>query len=260
MLGYVIASIAVLFSQIIFFKHTLLVNNKGTTDEIALTKYWGSQMFNYAWPFASWGIFTWVQMASDRWALQIFTSTHEVGLYAVLYQLGYYPMSMATGMAMQLLAPIFYQRAGDASESQRCADVNKLSWRFTRLTLGVTGVVFLVVLLFHKPIFEFFVAKEYSSVSYLLPWMLVAGGIFAAGQTIALDLMSQMKTRVMIVAKVVTALLGVLLNLAGAYWYGTNGIVIAGVFFSVIYFVWMKMLSKKTLEKATCIFENNIQI
>ena len=67
--------------------------------------------------------------------------------------------------------------------------------------------------------------------------MLLGGGIFAAGQTIALNLMSQMKTQVMIAPKLTTALLGVALNFALAYSYGITGIVIAGILFSTSYLV-----------------------
>jgi O-antigen/teichoic acid export membrane protein len=149
-------------------------------------------------------------------------------------------------MAMQFLAPIFYQRAGDASDIRRNADVTNLSWRLTGLVLGVTGTVFFVALQFHAQIFLILVAREYWSVSYLLPWMLVAGGLFAAGQTIALNLMSQMKTRVMLAATIIPCLLGVAFNFVGAYWYGTTGIVIAGVSFSVLYSAWMATISVRT--------------
>ena len=80
-------------------------------------------------------------------------------------------------------------------------------------------------------------------MSHLLPWMLFAGGVFAAGQTIGLNLMSQMKTETMVVAKIITALLGVMFNFAGAYFFGISGIVFAGVLFSVLFFVWIAMLS-----------------
>lgn len=43
-----------------------------------------------------------------------FSTTGDVGLYAVLFQLGTYPVAMATTMAMQLFIPILYQRAGMA--------------------------------------------------------------------------------------------------------------------------------------------------
>ena len=240
MAGYVVAVILVLASQYIFFRKI------GTTGFSVANKVqpWRDQISKFSWPIAIFGIFTWIQLVSDRWALEHFSTTQEVGRYAVLFQLGYYPMSMASGMVMQLLAPIFYHRAGDASDSRRNANVSSLTRRLTWVTLGMTGGLFLLAISFHTQIFQLFVAKEYISVSYLLPWMLVAGGVFAAGQGIALNLMSQMKTHTMMAAKIVTALLGVILNLAGAYWYGTTGIVVAGLLFSVLFFLWMAALSK----------------
>ena len=249
MVGYAVAVILVLGSQYVFFRKTVPKNMHEVDDK---EKDWQKRIWKFSWPISIFGIFTWAQLASDRWALGFFATMQEVGLYAVLFQLGYYPMAMASGMASQFLAPIFYQRAGDASDSQRNANVNNLIWRLTKLSLAATGAIFLVAFLFHTQIFRILVAKEYAPVSHLLPWMLLAGGIFAAGQTIALSLMSQMKTHTMMVAKIVTALLGITLNFAGAYWYGTTGLVIASVAFSALYFFWMAALAKnEEIEKCS---------
>lgn len=240
MVGYALGTILVLASQYAFFRK-IAQQNSVVIDQ----RNWHKQILGYSWPFGAWGIFVWAQSASDRWALGLFAATQEVGLYAVLFQLGYYPISMVTGMAAQLLTPIFYQHAGDGSDSRRKAKVNSLSWRMTWLTLGVTGILFLAAMLFHAQVFKVIVAKEYASVSYLLPWMMLSGGVFAAGQTMALNLMSQMKAHTMMAAKISTALMGVALNFAGAYWFGIKGIVIASVIFSALHLLWVAMLSKK---------------
>jgi len=242
MLGYTFALIAVLISQFMFFRRTLHKKGYGKNQ-----RNWHEQIWKYSWPFSTWGIFYWLQVSSDRWALELFATTRDVGLYAVLFQLGYYPMSMLTGMAIQFLAPIFYQRAGDASDSGRNANVNNLSWRLISLFIGLASVIFLVVLLLHKQIFKTFVAADYASVSYLLPWLFLASGLFAAGQTIALNLQSQMKTNIMIRAKIITALIGITLNFVGAFYYGIVGIVIANFLSSTSYFLWMSILSSKTI-------------
>jgi O-antigen/teichoic acid export membrane protein len=241
MSGYVIAIIFVLGSQYAFFRKIIPYNvSKPETD-----KTWWKDIWTYSWPFASWGLFTWAQVASDRWALQLVTTTQEVGLYTVLLQLGYYPMSMATGMAIQLLTPIFYQRAGDATDILRIVGVGNLSWRLTEFALAATGVCFLLALCFHGQLFHILVGKQYASISYLLPWTLLAGGIFAAGQSTTLNLMSQNKTQAMALAKIVTAVSGVIFNFAGAYLLRIKGVVFAGVLFSVFYFVWITMLSRQ---------------
>lgn len=246
MAGYVTATLIIFMSQSIFFRK-IGAAGKTLGDNV---QTWRKQIWEFSWPMSIFGIFTWGQLVSDRWALEHFSETREVGLYAVLYQLGYYPMTIASGMMIQLLIPILYQKAGDATDSRRITDVSCLSWRLTWLTLGLASGISFLAFPFHEQIFSLFVAKEYLSVSYLLPWMLLSGGVFAAGQTIALNLMSQMKTRLMMTVKIVTSLFGIALNCAGAFWYGTAGIAVANLLFSLVFFAWMALISEHNTEKA----------
>ena len=242
MLGFTIGVVLVLGSQYLFFQRTIQFGASANEQ----VQEWFRNIWRYAWPFGAWGIFSWAQQASDRWALELFASTREVGLYSALFQLGYYPMTMASGMMAQFLGPIFYQRAGDATDARRNQDVTRLSRRLAAVILAATAAVFGIAFLLHEQIFFLLVAPEYTGVSYLLPWMLLSGGIFAAGQTIALDLMSQMRTRSMATAKIVTSSIGIALNFVGAYLFGTKGIVVAIVLFSVLYSVWLMLLSRQT--------------
>ncbi|HPS36514.1 MAG TPA: hypothetical protein PLL75_02155 [Candidatus Omnitrophota bacterium] len=245
MTGYVLGVVLVLGSQYVFF-YKMIYSNRAVAEN---GKNWTTEIGKYSGPFAAWGLFTWAQLASDRWALGFFSTTHNVGVYAVLYQLGYYPISIVTDMALQFLAPILYKRTGDATDCRRNAHVSRLSWRLTVWAMGVTGVSFLLTFLFHVQIFRIFVAQDYNSVSYLFPWMILSGGLFAAGQALTLSLMSRMRTQIMTTAKIVTALLGVSFNFLGAYLFGVAGVVFAGVVFSGLYFAWMIALSKSTGER-----------
>jgi hypothetical protein len=60
--------------------------------------------------------------------------------------------------------------------------------------------------------------------------------------------MSQMKTSALVKVKIMTAIVGVLFNFAGAYLLGVKGIVIAGVLFSLFYFIWVAFVSKEADE------------
>lgn len=239
-MGYALSSLLVTGSQFFFLRR--LIPPQGEKSQA--TANWARQILSYSWPFSAWGAFTWAQQVSDRWALQAFASTHEVGLYAVVFQLGYVPIGLATGMAMSFLGPILYQRAGSAEDHTRNISVHRIAWRITFVGLFVTVLAFVFAFLLHEWVFHLLVAAKYHAVSYLLPWMVLAGGIFAAGQMLAIKLMSEMKPAAMIVAKIVTAILGVGLNIYGASQFGLQGVVAALVAFSGIYFFWMAWLAQ----------------
>lgn len=134
------------------------------------------QIWAYSLPFVTFGGFTWAQQISDRWALQAFASTSEVGQYAVLFQLGYTPIALITGMAMSFLAPILYQRSGDASDHGRNTNVHRISWRVARLSIIVTLLGFAITFVLHEWLFGVLVAAEYRHSSHFLPWVVLAGG------------------------------------------------------------------------------------
>jgi O-antigen/teichoic acid export membrane protein len=241
LVGYSLGTIAVLASQIAFVRKIPAVSIGCNQD------MWRDRILSYSLPFYSWALFSWAQQSSDRWALALYTQTADVGLYAALYQLGNSPVSLAATMALQLLAPIFYQRAGDGTNRARNLHVAKLGWYCALGILSLTGLLVLCVSFLHAEIFHLFAAKKYASVSPLLPYMFLASGVFVASQLLELSLMSQMKLKMMIMAKISAACVGVCLNFVGAYVHGIEGVVAAGVVTSVFYFTWVGLLSRNSL-------------
>lgn len=238
---YAFSSLLVTLSQLFFLRRITPEKMHNATKD----HQWMGQIWTYSLPFSTWGVFTWMQQVSDRWALQIFASTSDVGHFTVLFQLGYAPIALATGLLMSFLGPILYQRSGDTTDGARNANVHRLSWRMTQLSLMITLFGFTIAFFIHEWLFHWLVAIEYRGSSSLLPWVVLSGGIFAGGQLLALKLMSEMKSSAMTKAKIGSALIGIFLNVIGSAFAGVQGLVGALVIFSVVYFIWMAMLTRR---------------
>jgi len=253
-IGYTLSSLLVTGSQFIFLRRLIL---RQSTQSEGSGNHWRQKIWVFSWPFSTWGLFTWAQQSSDRWALGAFGSTQDVGFYAVLFQLGYTPIMIVTGLAVSFFSPILYQRAGDATDYSRNINVHRLTWKIVVSSLIITITGFLLALGLHSWVFRLLVAEEYGFVSYLLPWVVLAGGVFAAGQILAMKLMSEMKSAKMSSIKVSTAIIGVLFNIYGALFWGLEGIVGALIAFSAIYFFWMVWLTFRAPSKSLNLGINN---
>lgn len=239
--GYVVATVIILISQYLFFKPVLYTakHQQGATNNTS--NIWQIRIFDYSWPFATWGMFAAVHLASDRWALATFNSQAEVGFFAVLYQLGYFPVAIFTEMLVSLISPVLFQRAGDGSSIHRINNAVKLNVKMVCIVLLATVLIFTLTGLAHKFIFSIFVAKQYASISYLLPWVVLSAGLVSAGHVFSLSRMSSLESKGLIIPKVGSAIIGITLNILGAYFYGLQGVVFAQLLFSVIYFGWMAL-------------------
>lgn len=233
--GYLVSSFLLLFIQFYFLKNIVSFNG-GNRD-----KEWEKKIWKYIWPFISWGLFTWAQISSDKWSLAFFSSNKNVGIYTALYQIGYFPISVITGFGIQLLTPIFFQRAGDGVDLEKIKAVNIMASKINVIGLIITAVTFLLSLLFHNQLFSmFFHNNDYLEISYLLPWLILSGGIFACAQALSLELMSKMQTSNLAVIKIATALIGIIMNIIFAYLFQIKGVVFSSLVFSILYFSWIR--------------------
>jgi O-antigen/teichoic acid export membrane protein len=241
--AYMLAAVGALCSNLLFAKRLLPEMHAGRNHK--LCHEWRSRIWSFSWPFAAWGVLTWAQQSSDRWALEWSAGAAEVGAYVVVIQLGYAPILTATGLGVTLLSPILYQRAGDGTHPHRVASVRRVIGAVATVAFVLTLTGIATALLLHRQLFAIFVGAEFQSQSHLLPWAVAAGGMFAAGQCLSLQFLSEAKSSRLIVVKVVTALFGIGANGVGAALWGAKGVVIALCAFSLVYLLAVLTLFRK---------------
>jgi len=252
-IGFCISALMILISQAAFFYRTHRSDLHRCRVPGAGEAKWLNLIKSYSMPFAIWGIGGWAQTASDRWALQANGASRDVGLYSVLYQLGYGPITLLSNLVIQLISPILFARAGDGGNFSRLLKARNLNNVIIGFSLVLTLLAVVVTFLFQKQLLSLLVASDYQSVAPLLGWMVLAGGLFASGQVASLTLMSGNKTRSLMAPKIGSAAIALSANFLGARWLGVEGVVAAMVLQSVIYFVWILMVSAK----ASAHFEPN---
>jgi O-antigen/teichoic acid export membrane protein len=254
--GYAIATLIVLISQLIIFlkRHGRSLQGWRQGDQAAVTRRWESTISAYSWPFMTWGMFLWLQQSSDRWALGVFRGAADVGFYTVLQQLGYAPVLLVTGVLVQLLQPIVYGRAGDGTDALRMESARRLNRTLLMVFLVITAVGALLAALLHAQVFGLIVAPQFHSVSHLMPWLVLAAGLFACGELAALLLMIGTQTKSLIAPKIGVAVVGVVFNIAGAWLLGLPGVVFASVIFSATSFVVMLYLATPAASRGVAAF------
>jgi O-antigen/teichoic acid export membrane protein len=240
MAGFAAAVVVTLLSQAVFFRRVILSSTAlrpGFDPEV--TRRLRRQMWVYARPFSSWGIFTWAQVTSDRWSLEVFTTTRSVGIYQALYQLGYYPISLASVFLNQLFQPILYSRAGVGTDENRMKGTHRVINWLLAATFLLSVLVAAASALVCRSLFSHLFPPAYGSAAHLLPVITLAAGIFACGQIASLKHMLSINPRSLIAPKIATAILGTCLNFAGAYLFDIAGVAVVCLCFSIIYCIWV---------------------
>lgn len=242
--GYAVAAMIEGVSQYGFFSSR--VRPLSANEHTVTREEMGASImaiYRFSAPFAIWGGFTWARLSCDRWLLDAFADTQSVGLYAVLYQIGYFPILILTTATVQFLAPILFSRAGDASNSGNVLASVATNRRLVHVAIAASLIGAALASILHRPVFELLVGPEYRSVSRYLPWMILSGGLFAAGQLAGLVPMVRLNSRELLFPTTATAVLGIVATAIGARFFGIPGVVAASVVFSLAYLGAMMRLS-----------------
>jgi O-antigen/teichoic acid export membrane protein len=235
------ASVAIIAAS----QHRLVRKLVPKTARAPSPNSWTEEIWKFSWPFSVWGIFTWAQLVSDRWALAAYSTPSDVGQYVVAFQLGFTPLMILTGLAVSLLAPILYERAGDGTDIDRKINARRITIALATYSGALTALTTLIALLFHRSIYSIIVSEPYWDTSHLLPSAVLAGGLFATGQILSLQMMSNLQPGELLAPKIGIAILSVALNIVGAKYFGAPGVLAGLVLGSAAYVAWIYLLCER---------------
>jgi O-antigen/teichoic acid export membrane protein len=243
--GYACSSLFVTCSQIYFLKRTITYPHVSSVSQSP----WTSQMWAYSWPMAVAGLFNWGYYASQRWALQLFASTYDVGRFYALTQIAYTPISMAGAMLLSFLIPILFARTGDATDLGRLKNTHRLILRIALCGFTCTVALALSTFAVHDLVFRLFVAEEYRSMSAFMPYVVFSAGILQVSQTIANIAVVENQTKRFLPLAIIGNSAVALMNLYFTRRWGISGLISGMLAGAVLHFGWMIVIVSKNVKK-----------
>ena len=181
-------------------------------------------LVKYARYFTIAGLFAWLQLSSDRWALKLYLDDAAVGIYTAAYQLASVPAVVLAGCVSQFFSPIVFQRARDGNSAASLADarhvirVGVLALSvLTVASAGVAGVA-------GERLIVLFTSAAYrQSGAYVTP-LILGLGLLQIGHMLGLLAMSSNRLKGHLVVKIVHGVCAVVLNAASVRAFGLPGL------------------------------------
>jgi O-antigen/teichoic acid export membrane protein len=233
------------FLRILWRKNAHLVQRKGKASARSLAK----KLIKYSAPFVVWGAFGWAQTSSDKWTLEVFTGSSDVGIYAALLQIGYAPLVLLGNMVMQFISPIIYERIGDNTDDERRKRGIDLLFKSLTMLSFLSTILVALAFLLYGPILRLFTPQGFWPVSYLLPYIIAGACLFNAGQLLTVVSQAFYFTKSLILPKLSFAASNIALNVLLGKRFAVRGVVIAMLVSSLLYAVWMALLTKKQINR-----------
>lgn len=249
-MGYALTGGLVAISQAYFFRR--LIRMAGGEEK--LTRSGGGrdarraiyrQVWRFGGPLVVTSAFTWLYTYSDRWALELTTSTAAVGLYAALTQLSFAPITLLSNSALQFAQPIAFSRAGDGTDPTRLIRAHRFIDRYSVALSGVFLLLVIALWSFGDSIMRLFTPPAFWDGAHLLPWLGVAAWVngIATMQTVVAFVHN--RSADFMVISGVTGLLGVALNFLLASRFGLAGVVGAVLVAAMLRLVWSVWVARR---------------
>jgi len=217
----------------------------------------GWEITKYGIPAMAINVLTWAQSLSDRYILEFFRGSHEVGVYSPNYNVAEHSIFFITSLFLLSSGPIGYNiwEKGGVEASQEF--MSKLTRYY--LIIGLPAAVGLSLLA--KPIVHILVAPQYYSGYRIIP--LVASGAFLVGiaHRFTIGLSYHKRTDILMLCYLGSVVLNIVLNIIFIPQYGYMAaavttfvsyafLLLSAIFVSRRYFVWefpFKTLAKVSL-------------
>jgi len=208
------------------------------------------EMLVYGWPLLVTGVLTWVSFFMDRWLLGLFGTAEEIGKYFALFQVGFFPAIIGGQALRQFISPLVFSRITHLKNHAEKKQVYRINFLIAHSLVLITLAGFFGALFTHEFFFSILVGEAYRSVSYLWPYMILAGGLSVSSTGLIVSMFADNRTKAMIPLKFLTTVIIACCLLVGVRISGLTGIVYGLCVFSVIELIITEVFLLRTVYKS----------
>lgn len=191
----------------------------------------------YAGYFMVAGLFAWLQLSSDRWAVKVYLDDASVGIFAAAYQLASVPSVVLASCVSQFFSPIVFQRARDGQTTAAMADARYVIRVGTLVLIVLIAAGAAVAAVLGEQLIVWFTSDAYrESGRYVAP-LVVGLGLLQVGHMLSLFAMSSNRLNGYLAVKATHGVCALVLNVLSVWLFGLAGLCWASVVSGLIYLV-----------------------
>ena len=174
LIGWTFAALAVLVALLVIMSRRGLVTP--TFQRPQFVRLW-QEMSPYALPFVLVHSLYWIQTSSNRYVLDAFLGTEEVGLFFIAAQVARLPVLTIEMVFSQIHQPTLYRRIGRGnSEAGELDTIAFALKKYCNAYFTIVVPVVLFTVFGYQWLARLLVAQAYWTAMYVIPW--VAGAEF----------------------------------------------------------------------------------
>ncbi len=250
LIGYIIGGVLVISMQARLpqLKERLAINIYRPLNDVE--KRLAKDFMWYGLPILSFAALAVISQYSDRWILQYFSGTKQVGIYAVLYQAASAPVLFISSISSQVVVPVLFGKMGDNDSASKIL----FGYRLVNLCGAMLAAMFLIfgvglnyfgemlVRLISNPIYA------QNNALFLIIYASVA--LFNLGQFYASFGLGRNLSRIYFVPKAIQALSLIVIGIYATRLYGVMGIAYALLLSSVLHMLLILHANHKAVHSA----------
>ena len=248
--GFVLAGLMVVIAHTCFLRRSMSgvfsgqdVKNTGRDDKDKVT------LQGFLLPLIASHACIWIVMMAERWALQYYGDLAEVGGYAAVYQLAFMPMILISNFVLLLTTPIIYQIVGAGKNPDTTYQALRTNRHVAFIMLACTLSGFGVLVYLHPAVGQLLLGPEFRKYSWMFPWLLLAGGCFAAAHQLLLKLTCEFRTQSLALLWGALAIVAVAAYFSGARLWQLQGLITSVVGVNGLLLLFALIITFRVQEK-----------
>lgn len=236
LLGFIITNTVLSLAIIMKYDYVQYFHIKSFSTETM------KEYAHYGIPLTITQIFSWILLLSDRYFIEFFKGSYQVGIYSAAFQLADYPISMVTSIVLMAAWPIIIDTWEKSGEKATKSLITGLS----RYYIIFVVPAFIGVTLLSQNMIGILTPEYYIGYT-IIPMVCLAKALFGLCWFMNIGLELKKKTSILAILIGVSGLIEISLNFMVVPTYGFIGSSIALATSYLIYWLLSAIISRKYL-------------